>query len=397
MTGFADFIDPSALPEQSTGQVLGPTPPVPANLEGRMAGWQQVMEKLKDPAVQRGLLTMSQVTGSAPGAGESAIGQLARGANAGMAAYQTSLWDDSQRELLQQKEQRAQNESDSTLATQEQARTNSRLQMDETKQRMENNAALQPLNLKKIRAEVARAELLQDDAERNAALQKLKASFLQAYLASPVPDKDLNAIELGWISEAKGPTTLEELRRAQIANYNEPNHLPGGTTGAALAQAQLDRVAAALEAEDPEISKISDPARRKNLALLKAVGFATSGGKKLGETDTRGQTAEAEFKNLQAEYEALPEEKKKKQTLQQYVATVTTGIERGETYQKDPALAVAIREMAREAGTKAVPTPAPAKSGPAYDVWIKAAKQANPNTSEADLKKYYEGKYGAAK
>ena len=114
-----------------------PAQPVPPNLQERMAGWTQVFEKLKDPNVARGLLAFSQVTGRAPNVGESAIGQLARGANAGFAAYDTARWQQDELQRAADRDAREAQRTESDLATAEQARSNSRTQQEETKQRIQ--------------------------------------------------------------------------------------------------------------------------------------------------------------------------------------------------------------------------------------------------------------------
>lgn len=350
---------PQAAPQQGQAPIQGLSaaeqPAPPPNLQERMAGWSQVFEKLKDPNVARGLLAFSQVTGRAPNVGESAIGQLARGANAGFAAYDTSRWQQDELQRAASRDAREEQKTASDLATAEQARSNSRTQQEETKQRIAGNAALQPLKLEQIQNELATATRIANKAQREERLAALKQNFLEAVNASaePLDWNKLSPLEKSWVRELEEPALKGDLIKAQTEWYSGRNDASakGGVgkppTGAQISFDLLEQTAADLKLTDPEISILPDGPRKDALARLKAQGLTQSKAKMLGNEVVSTTNAQVYIDDYRTNYDSLPEKQRAKKTFEQYVSEQINGIMAPKEFSENPTLKAQIRQGAK--------------------------------------------------
>lgn len=342
-------------PVQPQAPVVAPAQPVPPNMQERLAGWTQVFEKLKDPSVARGLLAFSQVTGRAPNAGESTIGQLARGTNAGFAAYDTARWQQDELQRAASRDAREEQKTTSDLATAEQARSNSRTQQEETKQRIAGNAALQPLKLEQIQNELATATRIANKAQREERLAALKQNFLEAVNASaePLDWNKLSPLEKSWVREMEEPALKGDLIKAQTEWYSGRNDASakGGAgkppTGAQISFDLLEQTAEDIKLTDPEISIMPDGPRKDALARLKAQGLTQSKAKMLGGEVVSTTNAQDYINDYRTSYDSLSEKQRSKKTFEQYVSEQVNGIMAPEEFSKNPTLKAQILRGAK--------------------------------------------------
>lgn len=304
---------PAASPQALAPVLPGPPmpaaapAPAPANIQERMAGWTQVFEKLNDPNVQRGLLAFSQVTGGGMRAGESGIGQLARGVNAGSAAYDTSRFQQSALEREQQQAEQQDRLNESTLLTQEQSRSNSKTQQKETEQRMGAEAELRPLKLKETEQRIA-AEV---------ELRPLKLKEIQTRLKA---------------AEREADTKIRE-----AATNKAP-------TGAAIAADRFTQLVEAIKLTDPKISAMPDGPKKDAWALLTVSAMTQTGSKPLAAEMSAESNAQHYIDSYRIAYDNLPAKKRSKLTFQQYVNEQISGIMAPDELSKFPSLRARIIE-----------------------------------------------------
>jgi hypothetical protein len=368
MDGFDQMIQPQGgpvpAPVQSTGQPLAPPAPMPANMEARMAGWQQVMEKLKDPHVQRGLLNFSMVAGNAPRVGESDVGQMARGVNAGVAAYDTSLWNATERQMLEEKNAREAAQSESQLKTAEQGRVSSQAQVEETKQRTQFNREDRPLNLDKIRLDLKKAQLITDATERETSMAALKNDFVKALAETqgPVDTSKFNAVEKSWYSELLMNESKLDLMKEQTGYYKDrgdaallasgPNGK--GPTGAQIQFQNYEQVIQDLKLTDPLLLAMPEGPKKDAQARLMALGRTYTQAKPIEAAGNAEQNAATFVANYGMEYGALPEAKRKGMTFAQFVTKNVNDPIKGEMYVSNPTLKA---EVLRQIGGAAAGAP----------------------------------------
>lgn len=342
--GMGPAASPQALAPVLPGPPVPAPAPAPANIQERVSGWAQVFEKLNDPNVQRGLLAFSQVTGGSMRPGESGIGQLARGVNAGTAAYDTSRYQQSslEREREQAEQQTRLNES--TLLTQEQSRSNSKTQQKETEQRMGAEAELRPLKLKEIQTRLKAAEQEADAKTREERLAVIKQNFIEAVNAGGenLDWRKLSPVERSWLAEMqkqqvdneyKGASTewMRERSRGEAATNKAP-------TGAAIAADRFTQLVEDIKLTDPKISAMPDGPKKDALARLTISAMTQTGSKPLAAEMTAEGNAQQYLDSYRIAYDNLPVKKRSKLTFQQYVNEEVSGIMAPDELSKNPSL-----------------------------------------------------------